>query len=74
MENPNRSELIDELTHKLHEVEKNVANKRTAIKSCLGSRALGTLVRDLRTAMGYKDALEAKLTRLHSPTPLFCLL
>lgn len=73
MENSD-SKLIDELTRKLHEVEKRIASKRMALKACTSSKALSWLVGDLRTALLDKDTLEAKLVRLRLPPPLFCLL
>ena len=74
MENRIRRVLFDELNHKLLDAEKNVAKIKVAMKACLSSRGLGTLVSELRTEMGNKDALESQLERLHLPTPLFCAL
>jgi hypothetical protein len=68
---PNRNVLFDELNHKLLDVKKEVAKIKVAMKACLSSRGLGTLVCELRTEMGNKDALESQLERLHLPTPLF---
>jgi hypothetical protein len=74
MENPNRTVLFDQLNHKLLDAEKNVAKIRVAMNVCSSSRGLGTLVSELRTEMGNKDAVESQLERLHLPTPLFCAL
>jgi hypothetical protein len=74
MENPNGKVLFDELNHKLLDAKNNVAKIRVAMKACLSSRGLGTLVSELRAEMGNKDALESQLARLHLPTPLFCAL
>ena len=74
MENPNRKVLFDELNHKLLDAEKNVAKIRVAMNVCSSPRGLGTLVSELRTEMGNKDAVESQLERLHLPTPLFCAL
>jgi hypothetical protein len=72
MENPKRKVLFDELNHRLLDAEKNVAKIKVAMKACLSSSGLGTLVSALRTEMGNKDALESQLERLNLPTPLFC--
>jgi len=74
MENPYGKVLFDELNHKLLNAKNNVAKIRVAMKACLSSRGLGTLVSELRAEMGNKDALESQLARLHLPTPLFCAL
>jgi hypothetical protein len=68
---PNRNVLLDELNRKLLDVKQEVAKIKVAMKACLSSRGLGTLVCELRTEMGNKDALESQLERLHLPTPLF---
>ena len=68
---PNRNVLFDELNHKLLDVKKEVAKIKVAMKACLSSTGLGTLVCELRTEMGNKDALESQLERFHLPTPLF---
>ena len=73
MENPN-GKVFDELNHKLLNAKNNVAKIRVAMKACLSSRGLGTLVSELRAEMGNKDALESQLARLHLPIPLFCAL
>jgi hypothetical protein len=74
MEDPNRNQLIGELSGTLRRIEKSVVNKKLAIKACTNSTAILWLVRELRIAMGHKDELEARLVRLRLPDPLFCLL
>jgi hypothetical protein len=71
---PNRNVLLDELNRKLLDVKQEVAKIKVAMKVCLSARGLGTLVSELRTEMGSKDALESQLERLHLPTALFCAL
>jgi predicted nucleic acid-binding Zn-ribbon protein len=66
-----RKALIDQLTHKLLETEKNIARIRAAMKTTMSSKRLRTLVNELRTVIDKKDALESQLTQLHSPTQLF---
>jgi len=74
MEDQNTKDLMDRLSHKLIDAEKNVAKIKVAMNACWRSERLSTLVSALRTEMCNKDALESRLARLHSPTPLFCVL
>jgi predicted nucleic acid-binding Zn-ribbon protein len=71
MEDPNRNELINDLTDKLLEAEKKLDKIKLATKKSASVRRLRRLVTELRTAMGNKETLETQLARLHLPTPLF---